>query len=73
LTIHDEGRSEAASLDRCVARSCDSSEHLEDQNDFTKRFPVIAQAVSALDHVILIVALDEPGQPRFEWLVNRRK
>jgi len=44
------------------------------QNDFTKRFPVIAQAVSALDNVILdgeIVALDEHGHPRFEWLVNR--
>ena len=44
------------------------------QNDFTKRFPVIAQAISALDNVILdgeIVALDEHGHPRFEWLVNR--
>jgi bifunctional non-homologous end joining protein LigD len=44
------------------------------QKDFTKRFPVIAQAVSALDNVILdgeIVALDENGHPRFEWLVNR--
>jgi len=38
-------------------------------NDFKKRFPVIAQAVSALDNVILdaeIVALDEHGHPRFE-------
>ena len=46
------------------------------QNDFKKRFPVIAQAVSALDNVILdgeIVALDEHGHPRFEWLVNRGK
>jgi ATP-dependent DNA ligase len=46
------------------------------QNDFTKRFPVIAQAVKALDHVTLdgeIVALDEHGHPRFEWLVNRGK
>jgi len=44
------------------------------QNDFKKRFPTIAQAVSALDNVILdgeIVALDEQGHPRFEWLVNR--
>ena len=44
------------------------------QTDFKKRFPVIAQAVSALDNVILdgeIVALDEHGHPRFEWLVNR--
>jgi ATP-dependent DNA ligase len=42
----------------------------------TKRFPVIAQAVSALDDVFLdgeIVALDEHGHPRFEWLVNRGK
>jgi len=41
------------------------------QNDFKKRFPTIAQAVKALDHVILdgeIVALDEHGHPRF---VNR--
>jgi hypothetical protein len=40
------------------------------QNDFTKRFPVIAQAVSALDNVMLdgeIVALDEHGHPLFEW------
>src|SRR5687767_13178602 len=45
-------------------------------NDFKKRFPVIAAAVSALDNVILdgeIVALDEHGHPRFEWLVNRGK
>ena len=45
------------------------------QKDFTKRFPVIAQAVKALDNVILdgeIVALDAHGHPRFEWLVNRR-
>jgi hypothetical protein len=43
-------------------------------HDFTKRFPVIAQAVSALDNVTLdgeIVALDEHGHPRFEWRVNR--
>jgi bifunctional non-homologous end joining protein LigD len=42
--------------------------------DLTKRFPVIAQAVGALDNVTLdgeIVALDEQGRPRFEWLVNR--
>ena len=44
------------------------------QNDFTKRLPVIVHAVKALDNVILdgeIVALDEQGHPRFEWLVNR--
>lgn len=43
------------------------------QNDFKQRFPVIAQAVSALDHVMLdgeIVALDDHSHPRFEWLVN---
>jgi len=44
------------------------------QNDFTKRFPVIAEQVSALDNVILdgeLCALDEHGHPRFEWLINR--
>src|SRR5262245_40926512 len=37
------------------------------QKDFTKRFPVMAHAVGALDNVILdgeIVALDEHGHPR---------
>ena len=45
-------------------------------NDFTKRFPAITLAVGALDHVTLdgeIVALDEHGHPRFEWLVKRGK
>src|SRR5215470_1572297 len=44
------------------------------QNDFTKRFPVIAEQLSALDNVILdgeLCALDEHGHPRFEWLINR--
>jgi bifunctional non-homologous end joining protein LigD len=44
------------------------------QNDFTKRFPAIADEVKALDNVILdgeICALDEHGHPRFEWLINR--
>jgi len=44
------------------------------QNDFTKRFPVVAEQVSALDNVILdgeLCALDEHGHPRFEWLINR--
>jgi bifunctional non-homologous end joining protein LigD len=44
------------------------------QKDFTNRFPTITQAVKALDNVTLdgeIVALDENGHPRFEWLVNR--
>lgn len=46
------------------------------KNDFKKRFPAIAEAVSALDHGTLdgeIVALDEHGHPRFDWLVNRGK
>jgi bifunctional non-homologous end joining protein LigD len=44
------------------------------QNDFKKRFSVIAEAVSALDNVILdgeVCALDDHGHPRFEWLINR--
>src|SRR5262245_25415250 len=44
-------------------------------NDFTKRFPSIADALRELKtQAILdgeIVALDEHGFPRFEWLVNR--
>jgi bifunctional non-homologous end joining protein LigD len=44
------------------------------QNDFKTRFPVIAEAVGALDKVILdgeVCALDDHGHPRFEWLLNR--
>ena len=44
------------------------------QNDFKKRFPVIAEQISALDNVILdgeVCALDDHGHPRFEWLINR--
>ena len=44
------------------------------QNDFMKRFPVIAEAVRSLDNVVLdgeICALDEHGHPRFAWLLNR--
>ena len=44
------------------------------QNDLTKRFPSIVEAVRSLDNVILdgeICALDERGHPRFEWLLNR--
>jgi bifunctional non-homologous end joining protein LigD len=44
-------------------------------NDFKKRFPPIAQASAALGRPTIldggIVALDEQGHPRFEWLVNR--
>lgn len=45
------------------------------QNDFKKRFPPIAQALTELGRPTIldgeIVALDEQGHPRFEWLVNR--
>ena len=45
------------------------------QNDFKKRFPPIAQALAELGRPAIldgeIVALDEGGHPRFEWLVNR--
>ena len=45
------------------------------QNDFKKRFPPIAQALAELGRPTIldgeIVALDEQGHPRFEWLVNR--
>jgi bifunctional non-homologous end joining protein LigD len=44
-------------------------------NDFKKRFPPIAQALGELGRPTIldgeIVALDEKGHPRFEWLVNR--
>jgi bifunctional non-homologous end joining protein LigD len=46
-----------------------------DHNDFKKRFPPIAQALGELGRPTIldgeIVALDEKGHPRFEWLVNR--
>jgi bifunctional non-homologous end joining protein LigD len=45
------------------------------QNDFKKRFPPIADALAELKQPAIldgeIVALDERGHPRFEWLVNR--
>lgn len=45
------------------------------QNGFNKRFPTIAEALSELERPAIldgeIVALDEQGKPRFEWLVNR--
>ena len=44
------------------------------QKDFEKRFPPIAQALAELGRPTIvdgeIVALDEKGHPRFEWLVN---
>ena len=43
--------------------------------DFKKRLPPIADALAELKHAAIldgeIVALDEQGRPRFEWLVNR--
>jgi bifunctional non-homologous end joining protein LigD len=43
--------------------------------DLTKRFPPITQAVAALKHNVIldgeIVALDDRGHARFEWLVKR--
>jgi bifunctional non-homologous end joining protein LigD len=45
------------------------------QNDFTKRFPQIAEALAELKRPAIldgeIVALDDHGHSRFEWLVNR--
>jgi len=47
------------------------------QNDFTKRFSLISEALGELKRPAIldgeIVALDEHGFPRFEWLVNRGK
>jgi bifunctional non-homologous end joining protein LigD len=44
-------------------------------NDFTKRFPPIADALRELKKQAIfdgeICALDNNGFPRFEWLVNR--
>ena len=61
---------------RCIAEKDRQGVRLysRNQNDFKKRFPVIADAVGSLDNVILdgeICALDGHGQPRFEWLVRR--
>jgi bifunctional non-homologous end joining protein LigD len=46
-------------------------------NDFKKRFPPIAQALAELGRPAIldgeIVALDDRGHARFEWLVNRGK
>lgn len=45
------------------------------QNDFKKRFPAIAEALAELKRPAIldgeIVALDEHGFPRFEWLISR--
>jgi bifunctional non-homologous end joining protein LigD len=44
-------------------------------NDLRKQFPPIADALAELKQPAIldgeIVALDEEGKPRFEWLVNR--
>ena len=46
-------------------------------NDFKKRFSPIAQALAELGRPAIldgeIVALDDHGHARFEWLVNRGK
>ena len=45
------------------------------KNDIKKRFPAIVDALTALKRPVIldgeIVALDEKGHARFEWLVNR--
>jgi bifunctional non-homologous end joining protein LigD len=45
------------------------------QNDFKKRFPAIVDALEKLKRPAIldgeIVALDDEGFPRFEWMVNR--
>ena len=61
---------------RCIAEKDRQGVRLysRNQNDFKKRFPVIAGQISALDNVILdgeVCALDDHGHPRFEWLINR--
>jgi bifunctional non-homologous end joining protein LigD len=61
---------------RCIAEKHRQGVRLysRNQNDFKKRFPVIAEQINALDNVILdgeVCALDDHGHPRFEWLINR--
>jgi bifunctional non-homologous end joining protein LigD len=61
---------------RCIAEKDRQGVRLysRNQNDFKKRFPVIAEQINALDNVILdgeVCALDDHGHPRFEWLINR--
>src|SRR5688572_30443865 len=45
------------------------------QNSFNRRFPEIAHNLEGLKRSAVldgeIVALDESGHPRFEWLMNR--
>ena len=55
---------------RCIAEKDRQGVRLysRNQNDFKKRFPVIAEQISALDKVILdgeVCALDDHGHPRF--------
>jgi len=49
--------------------------HSRNHKNFKKRFPSIAQALAGLGRPATldgkIVALDEKGFRRFEWLVNR--
>jgi bifunctional non-homologous end joining protein LigD len=56
---------------RCIAEKDRQAVRLysRNQNDFKKRFAVIAEQISALDNVILdgeVGALDNHGHPRFE-------
>jgi len=44
-------------------------------NSFNERFPVVVQEIAKLKHEVIfdgeVVALDERGFPRFDWLVDR--
>jgi ATP-dependent DNA ligase len=59
---------------RAIAERDETGVKLYSRNhrNFTKRFPPITQAVAALKHNVgEIVALDDRGHARFEWLVKR--
>jgi bifunctional non-homologous end joining protein LigD len=62
---------------RAIAERDETGVKLYSRNhrNFTKRFPPITQAVAALKHNVIldgeIVALDDRGHARFEWLVKR--
>lgn len=46
-------------------------------NDFSEKFPPIAEAVRQLDHDVIldgeVVVIDDAGKPHFEWLQNWHK
>jgi hypothetical protein len=61
-------------LPRRTGRQAAVKLYSRNQNDFKKRFPPSAEALGELGDRHLdgeIVALDNTGHPRFEWLVNR--